>query len=89
MHRVNTAAAFIKANMPLGKPYSLSDEDAWDIAAFINSHERPQDPRRRGMESLETTVHPFHQHSGYYSDVIEGQRLGDHDNYGANPGSVE
>ncbi|SFH32075.1 c-type cytochrome [Modicisalibacter xianhensis] len=87
MHRVNTAAAFIKANMPLGKPYSLSDEDAWDVAAFINSHERPQDPRRRGMESLEATDRTFHQHSGYYGDDVGGQRLGDHDNYGANPGS--
>ncbi|MDR9436836.1 MAG: c-type cytochrome, partial [Thiohalophilus sp.] len=45
MHRVNTAASFIHANMPLGKPYSLSEQKAWDVAAYINSHERPQDPR--------------------------------------------
>ncbi len=47
MHRVETAAAFIKANMPLGKPGSLSAQEAWDVAAFVNSHERPSDPRKR------------------------------------------
>lgn len=49
MHRVNTAANFIKANMPLSKSYSLSDQDAWDVAAFVNSHERPQDPSHGGL----------------------------------------
>ncbi|WP_376780171.1 c-type cytochrome, partial [Stutzerimonas nitrititolerans] len=34
MHRINTAAAFIKESMPLGKGGSLSDEDAWHVAAF-------------------------------------------------------
>ena len=46
MYRVNTAAEFIKANMPLGKGGSLSNQDAWDVAQFINSHERPADPRK-------------------------------------------
>lgn len=45
MYRVETAAAFIKANMPLGQGGSLSDQQAWDVAAFINSRERPRDPR--------------------------------------------
>jgi cytochrome c len=26
---------------------SLSEQDAWDVAVFMNSHERPQDPRFR------------------------------------------
>ena len=63
MHRINTAASFIKYNMPLGKPGTLSDRDAWDVAAFMNSHERPQDPRlvegsvrRRGRSSMPTTA---------------------------------
>lgn len=46
MYRVELAAAFIKANMPLGKGGSLSDQEAWDVAAFVNSHERPPDPRQ-------------------------------------------
>ena len=47
MNRVETAAAFIKANMPLGKGGTLSLQEAWDVAKFMNSHERPSDPRKR------------------------------------------
>lgn len=86
MHRINTAANFIKANMPLSKPYSLSDQDAWDVAAFVNSHERPQDPRRRTVDSLDKTQELFHQHNGVYGQEIDGKRLGDHADYGENPG---
>jgi thiosulfate dehydrogenase len=86
MHRVNTAAGFIKANMPLGKPNSLSDQEAWDVAAFVNSHERPQDPRRRQQSSLDATASTFHNHDGFYGKSVNGKRLGDHDNYGENPG---
>ncbi len=45
MHRVGEAAAFIKANMPYGAGGSLNVRDAWDIAAFVDSHSRPRDPR--------------------------------------------
>jgi len=41
MHRVLTAAAFIKARMPLGQA-DLTDEAAFDVAAYINSHPRPE-----------------------------------------------
>jgi thiosulfate dehydrogenase len=41
MHRVLTAARFIKARMPLGEP-TLTDDEAFDVAAFINSQPRPQ-----------------------------------------------
>ncbi len=58
MHRVDTAAAFIKHNMPLGVSGVLSDQEAWDVAAFVNSHERPQDPRHRG--DLALTTSEFH-----------------------------
>lgn len=40
MHRVLTAARFIKARMPIGKP-DLTDDQAFDVAAFINSQPRP------------------------------------------------
>jgi thiosulfate dehydrogenase len=45
MDRLLSAAAFVKNNMPLGTSYAapaLSDEDAYDVAGFINSAERPQ-----------------------------------------------
>jgi thiosulfate dehydrogenase len=41
MHRVLTAARFIKARMPLGTP-DLTDDEAFDVAAFVNSKPRPQ-----------------------------------------------
>nr|WP_320135883.1 c-type cytochrome [uncultured Amphritea sp.] len=74
MHRVNTAAGFIKANMPLGKPNSLTDQQAWDVAAFMNSHERPQDPRYEG--NLEQTAETFHQHQCFYNKEVDQQRIG-------------
>lgn len=41
MGRIHTAAAFIKANMPLGRGGTLSDEEAYDVAAFVLGHKRP------------------------------------------------
>ena len=58
MHRVDTAAGFIKVNMPYGQFGTLSDQEAWDVATFMNSHERPKDPRYE--KSLEHTRDKFH-----------------------------
>jgi thiosulfate dehydrogenase len=44
MNRVITAARFIKANMPFGATYDnpiLTDEQAYDVAAYIDAHARP------------------------------------------------
>lgn len=46
MSKPHNATAFIKANMPLGKGGSLSLQDAWDVAQFMDSQERPPDPRK-------------------------------------------
>ena len=77
MHRINTAAAFIKANMPLGKGGTLSDQEAWDLAAFINSHERPQDPRLVDGDVEKTRVE-FHANDGVnlYGVEVNGVILG-------------
>ncbi|MFJ2335089.1 c-type cytochrome [Pseudomonas helleri] len=77
MHRINTAASFIKHNMPLGKANSLSDEQAWDVAAYINTHERPQDPRL--VEgSVEKTRLKYHANDGVnaYGQTINGVLIG-------------
>jgi thiosulfate dehydrogenase len=46
MHRVLTAAQFIKGNMPFGQASAanpkLSDEEAYHVAAYINSFDRPE-----------------------------------------------
>ncbi len=75
MHRINTAAAFIQANMPLGQPGTLSDQEAWDVAAFINSHDRPPDPRNEG--DLKVTDERFHDHACRFGESVEGETLGD------------
>lgn len=41
MARVSVAASFIKHNMPLGQGGTLSDEDAFDIAAYMVKQPRP------------------------------------------------
>jgi thiosulfate dehydrogenase len=41
MARVSVAASFIKANMPRTRGWALSDDDAYDVAAYINSQPRP------------------------------------------------
>ncbi|QSX29560.1 c-type cytochrome [Shewanella cyperi] len=74
MHRVNTAAFFIHENMPLGKSIQLSNQQAWDVAAFITSKERPQDPRFEG--NLEQTKASYHKHDGYYGTTQDGTQLG-------------
>ncbi|TRX76799.1 c-type cytochrome [Pseudomonas mangiferae] len=77
MHRINTAAAFIKESMPLGKGRSLSDADAWNVAAFMNSHERPQDPRLIDG-SIEKTRDKYHANDGVnlYGQTVNGVLLG-------------
>lgn len=64
MHRVDTAAGFIKANMPYGRGGMLNDQEAWDVAFYMNSHERPEDPRRKG--SIAQSRDEFHQENCLY-----------------------
>lgn len=66
MNRVLTAARFIKARMPLGQA-DLSDDDAFDVAAYINMQERPH------MDGLEKdypdrTTKPVDTPYGPYAD---------------------
>lgn len=46
MARLDTAAAYIRANMPLGRGGSLSDQDAYDIADYFIHQDRPDWARR-------------------------------------------
>ena len=41
MARIRTAASFIKYNMPNDRPGTLSEQQAFDLAAYVNSHSRP------------------------------------------------
>jgi thiosulfate dehydrogenase len=75
MHQLDNAAAFIKANMPLSRGGMLSDQDAWDVAMFMNAHERPQDPRYTG--NLGETRAKYHDDpNSLYGTTVNGQLLG-------------
>lgn len=75
MHEIDKAASFIKSNMPYGLHNSLSDQEAWDVATYINSFERPQDPRFNG--NIVKTREVFHNtpHS-LYGVEVNGKLLG-------------
>lgn len=75
MHQVDKAAAFIQANMPLGRGGTLSAQDAWDVSTYINSQQRPQDPRF--TQDVATTRAQFHD-SPYslYGTTVNGKLLG-------------
>ena len=68
MGRVLTAAAFIRHNMPLGTKFDapvLSDADAYDVAAYINSMARPamagldKDFPNRLQKPVDTAYGPY------------------------------
>lgn len=75
MGSVANAAAFIRTNMPFSQGGSLSDQDAWDVAQFMDSHERPQDPRYTG--SVAETRAKYHEGDDWmYGISVRGHVLG-------------
>ena len=77
MSSIANAAGFIKANMPLSQGNSLSDQDAWNVAAYIDSQERPQDPRFNGSVAETRKEHhdsPFDMYGQSVDGVILGSR---------------
>jgi thiosulfate dehydrogenase len=64
LYRLSRFAGYIKANMPLGASYKapqLSDEEAWDIAAYVNSMPRPSKDLSKDWPKIEEKNfdHPF------------------------------
>nr|AYM52767.1 cytochrome C family protein [Simulacricoccus ruber] len=75
MASIDNAAGFIKANMPLGQRDRLTDQQAWDVAAYIDSKERPKDPRQSG--TVAEAAQQFHSGGNtYYGQVVNGRLLG-------------
>lgn len=73
--RVDNAAAFLKWNMPFGAGGTLSDQEAWDVAAYIDSQERPKDPRQTG--SVAEALKQYHaDEPTYYGKTVNGRLLG-------------
>jgi len=76
MHRVLTAAKFIKARMPLGKA-DLTDDQTLDVAAFINSQPRPH-MANLDRDFPDRTAKPVDTGYGPYADAfpIEQHQFG-------------
>lgn len=75
MARIDTAAAFVKHNMPLSQPGKLTDQEAWDVAAYLDSQERPKDPRQKGTVEETRKAH----HDGdetFYGRELNGVLIG-------------
>ncbi|MBA3672367.1 MAG: c-type cytochrome [Gemmatimonadaceae bacterium] len=69
MAREERAATFIRHFMPLSKPGSLSDQQAYDVASYINSHARPDSPGKErdwpGEGVPYDVPYPTHGHIAY------------------------
>lgn len=50
MSHVEQMSSFIRYNMPASSPGSLTDQQAWDIAAWVLSHPRPTFDRAKPVE---------------------------------------
>jgi thiosulfate dehydrogenase len=75
LYRMSRFAGYIKYNMPQGATYQnplLTDEEAWDIAAFVNSQPRPSKDLSKDWPKIEEKPvdHPF----GPYADLFSEQQ---------------
>ncbi|RYU91983.1 c-type cytochrome [Mucilaginibacter terrigena] len=55
MYRLINFAGFVKNNMPYGSTYQnpqLTDEEAWNVSAFVNSQPRPHKDQRMDWNDL-------------------------------------
>lgn len=71
MYRLANFAGFVKNNMPYGANYKkpqLTDEEAWDVAAFVNSQPRPHRDQRNDWQNLK--VKPIDLPFGPYLDTF-------------------
>jgi thiosulfate dehydrogenase len=76
MTSIKNAAEFIRANMPLALGGTLNAQQSWDVAAFIDSQVRPQDPRFNG--DVEQTRKKYHNSEySMYGRPVNGAILGD------------
>lgn len=75
MSSISNAAGFIKANMPLSQGNTLTDAEALDVAAYVDSRERPQDPRFAGDVAATRKAH-HDSPMDLYGTTVDGILLG-------------
>lgn len=74
LYRLSRFAGYIKANMPLGATFDnpqLTDEETWDIAAFVNSLPRPEKKFEADWPDISKKPidHPFGPYADSFDEV--------------------
>ncbi len=75
LYRLSRFAGYVKSNMPYGtngESPNLTDEQAWDVAAFVNSQPRPKKDLSNDWPKIagKPVDHPF----GPYADKFNEQQ---------------
>ena len=74
LYRISNFAKYIKFNMPLGATFEspqLSDEEAWDLAAYVNSQPRPNKKTENDWPDISKKPidHPFGPYADSFSEI--------------------
>ena len=75
LYRISRFAGYVRDNMPFDAPYnssSLTDEEAWDVAAFVNSQPRPKKDYSKDYPNI--AGKPFDHPFGPYKDNFSGEQ---------------
>ena len=74
LSRISNMAKYVKYNMPLGVNHDapeLSDDDAWDVAAYIESKPRPHKPTPKDWPDISKKPidHPYGPYADQFSEM--------------------
>lgn len=74
LFRNSKFAGFVRYNMPFGASYErpqLTDEEAWDLAAFVNSQPRPEKDKTNDWPNIadKPIDHPFGPYADPFSEA--------------------
>lgn len=75
LFRMSRFAGYIKDNMPLGAAHDkpqLTDEESWDVAAYVNSQPRPKKDLSKDWPNI--AGKPFDHPFGPYADGFSEQQ---------------
>ena len=73
LYRISRLAGYVKDNMPLGSSHNaarLTNEEAWDVAAFVNTQRRPEKAFDKDWPDItrKPVDHPFGPYADSFSD---------------------
>ena len=75
LYRLSRFAGYVKDNMPFGATHQntqLTDEEAWDVAAYVNAQPRPKKDLSKDWPNI--SLKPFDHPYGPYTDSFSEQQ---------------